>query len=177
MFCNACGTANNDDSRFCFNCGAALLGASPNPQPAYQQPMSQPYGAYPPYGQYQNFGGRMITANGQPRMLQPPSMGYLRPMLPPPQPGFGTITLFTPPAFIGSVVQFTLELDNMNVGRMGLGETKTFPLPYGCHMFNCKFAISKQQAYFDLNDNQRNVVLEIKSDMGTSMTIKPIDVF
>jgi uncharacterized membrane protein YvbJ len=44
MTCPNCGSANQDNAKFCWNCGMTLGGA---PQPPYQQPQ------YPPPPQYQ----------------------------------------------------------------------------------------------------------------------------
>jgi uncharacterized membrane protein YvbJ len=50
MTCPNCGSANQDNARFCWNCGTALAGA---PAPPYQQPQYPPpqYQMQPPGGQ------------------------------------------------------------------------------------------------------------------------------
>lgn len=65
MFCEKCGTQNNDSNTNCVNCGAPLYGTQPQyQQPQYQQPQQpqQQYG----YNQPQQYGyqPQPLAANG-----------------------------------------------------------------------------------------------------------------
>lgn len=80
MFCNSCGTQNNDGSTFCNFCGAPL--AQPQPQqPNYQQPNYQqgyPQQSYPQQGFSQQ--GYPQQGFQQPYYPNYPQQGFGQPM-------------------------------------------------------------------------------------------------
>lgn len=84
-------------------------------------------------------------------------------------PSVGSITIVRKKQF-GGIMPFDIKVDNIMLGQVNNGETKTFPIYYGEHLLRIECAYDCGALSFILNDNQRNITFECSSKAGFDPT-------
>ena len=80
-------------------------------------------------------------------------------------PKIGSITIVRKKQF-GGMFPFDVKVDNIFIGQVNNGETKTFPLYYGEHLLRVECGFDSGTIALLLNDNQKNITYNCYSKAG-----------
>lgn len=79
----------------------------------------------------------------------------------------GSITIQRPSDFVGCLIPFDIFVDNVFIGNVANGETKSFPLYLGGHVLTIKAGFNKSEPVnLMISPQQRNLVFNAKVNMG-----------
>lgn len=77
----------------------------------------------------------------------------------------GSITIERKKQF-GGIFPFDIKVDDVFIGQVNNGETKTFPLYYGQHILRIECGIDSGTIALLLNDNQKHITFRCLSKAG-----------